>query len=468
MSSHSRVGSGPTISEGTKILCIASVIPALALVFYISSRILRGGAKVKKATKPNSASLVEKFPCSSTPTIESKILRSPEISHRSKKERRIQDLRRYFASPPSQQALAGSSSPPSKPFANHRCSISLKSRTSPSSRLGLRPLSLLSVIRKDNVKSKLAAQEAEKSVMTELWALADNVVGAHPDAKPLHVRSAKGQMVRFNDYRLVTASGLEIPWYIPTDRGVVVVPAIARGTSVKASASTSIRTIKYEKDRQRYPNSSVSENTTPSRIPVPKSPTLAPGAEVFTGTPDAIVAAASALISPAHILSSSSIETSEMSSPSSLSEADPNLSSTQAILESRSSSLVGSHGAKPSDGASEGRDQSQGVEIVPAAGPVEPAPSVEVMSNPSPKIRKQSAWDERMPGLVTVGQVKTVSEQHSGAGTVKTRASTNNHGRRRGLRVITNLGDSENDAQLPYRATVKRIPRSGHGRAGNS
>src|SRR5579875_3217875 len=77
--------SSPTISKGTEILCFASIIPALAFIFYISSRIMRSGAKVKKFPETEFPILAEEvmleenssgrvvfnlhqLPCSSSPT----------------------------------------------------------------------------------------------------------------------------------------------------------------------------------------------------------------------------------------------------------------------------------------------------------------------------------------------------------------------------------------------------------------
>ncbi|KAF9072384.1 hypothetical protein BDP27DRAFT_1445642 [Rhodocollybia butyracea] len=278
-STTSSLSSG--ISQGTEILCLASLIPAVVIILYVCSRIMGGGSRIKKKIARSDDSVKS----SSNSDREVVILGSPEASHQlKKKETRTQDLRRYFASPPSEQP----GSPPYKPFANHRSSITLKSPTNSTSRLSLRPLSLLSMIgRKDPAKSKLADRkftapqhsaaafsDGDRQAIVVLWTLADAVVGAHPHAKPLLTRLAvKGHaVVRPQDYRLVSDTGADISWYNPPNRGVaVIVPAIARGTPVKA-ASTSIKSSRYPKHRQPHPiaNPPSIGPSTPSNIPAVK------------------------------------------------------------------------------------------------------------------------------------------------------------------------------------------------------
>ncbi|GAW07535.1 hypothetical protein LENED_009534 [Lentinula edodes] len=97
-SEHTSVASGSIISKGTEILCFASIIPALAIIFYVSSRIMHGGSTKKKIEQMdnsiNRAAEYRKIQSPVVPDIEDAILKHPEASHQAKKESRIQDLRR--------------------------------------------------------------------------------------------------------------------------------------------------------------------------------------------------------------------------------------------------------------------------------------------------------------------------------------------------------------------------------------
>lgn len=261
-------------------------------------------------------------------------------------------------------------------------------------------------------------------------------------------------MIRSKDFRLVSASGSEIPWYTPVDKGVaIVVPNIARGDSVKALVSTSIRTIKYEKDRQRYPNPSFNEKITSSRIPLPRSsPTLDPVSDVSSDNANVVPASTPAWL--LSVTSSSSNPPSEPSPPrpSLLSGLIPNASSVQANLESRSPSL--------GDSAGHDFSRTEDSQTVPAH-PVEIVPSIV----PSPRKRTKAAWDERVPGLVTITQTKTVSQQPSGAIPAKGRSIKAGRGKGHELKIITKLGKNASQPEsLVCRMIGKKIPRSGHGR----
>ncbi|KAJ4490483.1 hypothetical protein J3R30DRAFT_3694136 [Lentinula aciculospora] len=277
--------SGPTISKGTEILCFASIIPALAIIFYFSSRIIRGSSTrtkknelMEKSARRVAKVQIQKIQSPVIPNVGDATPNRPELSHHAKRESRIQDLRRY---------LGGSPSNPSqlvyKPFANHRCSISFKNPATPKSRLSLRPLSFLSVIKKKHVKAKPASRVQltqppdiignDWKAAMRLWQIADAVVGAHPQAQSLHTRSPVQRCpLRFHECPSVSQSDSEIAWFNPADKAsAIIAPAIALDTPVKILKATSVNAIRSQRCLNLGPNPIISANL--SRVSVDKSST---------------------------------------------------------------------------------------------------------------------------------------------------------------------------------------------------
>ncbi|KAJ3776835.1 hypothetical protein EV361DRAFT_946765 [Lentinula raphanica] len=399
----------PTISKGTEILCLASIIPALAVIFYISSRIMRGGS-TRKSTKlaEKTATLSDTSQNIQSPVspeiIESVVPKHPELSRQGKRESRIQDLRRYFGSSESPF------SPAYKPFANHRCSISLRDPASPKpSRLSLRPLSILSVIKKKNAKTKIAKAHSDVVIQDphpfpddntiRLWQIADTVVGAHPQAMPLRSRSSsqRPNLRSENDCRLVSHSRVDIPWYKPEDKAAVIIaPAIARSTSSKASGTTSVKSLNSE----RYPDVDhspvVSADPAPSKSPVVLSPTD-------------------------HAISSSPIQ-------SPLAQAPPTDEPTLS--------------PQPNTGLSSATSSSsQRAESSSPISDVAPSPTNTTVTQNSRLKASSIPWEDRVPGLVTVSPISHSRSPASAAARTGTMKNINNtrQGPRRELKLVTNL-----------------------------
>ncbi|KAJ3746300.1 hypothetical protein DFH05DRAFT_1458620 [Lentinula detonsa] len=437
-----------TISKGTEILCFASIIPALAIIFYISSRIMRG-SPTKKNTQlmKNSASCITNIrqkvrtdfgahvftfiSCfieiqspASPDIVEDAVVKHPELTHQGKKESRIGDLRRYFGSPPS-----NASKPAYKPFASHRCSISFQDPASLKSRLSFRPLSILSVIKKRNVKSKFANSDPDvirPSPLSDddtirLWQIAEIVVGAHPQSEPLHSRSSMQRPNFYSnaDFRLVSHSGLQVPWYKPADKAsAIIVPAIARNASVKTLQTISIKPIRSE----RYPDNDfvLKANSAPSKIQVAMSPTDA-------------------------------VSYSSAQPPLTAPNPDEPISPSQVDFESCSPRSGHWSRAEP-DSETSSSNASKRLDVAPAfnAATVTQNPRVKTTTIP---------WEERVPGLVTVSVLhidSQSSDTRSQLSITKTEKGKSLR-QRRELKLVTNLRRTS-EPQTHRLRNIKKLP----------
>ncbi|KAJ3719663.1 hypothetical protein DFJ43DRAFT_1096736 [Lentinula guzmanii] len=423
-----------TISKGTEILCFASIIPALAIIFYISSRIMRG-SPTKKNTQlmENSASCITNvrqkvrtdfgahvftfISCfieiqspASPDIVEDAVLKHPELTHQGKKESRIGDLRRYFGSPPS-----NASKPAYKPFASHRCSISFQDPASLKSRLSFRPLSILSVIKKRNVKSKSANSDPDvirPSPLSDddtirLWQIAEIVVGAHPQSEPLHSRSSMQRPnVYFKaDFRLVSHSGLEVPWYKPADKTSAIIPI-------------SIKPIRSE----RYPDDDfvLRANSAPSKIQVAMSPTNA-------------------------------VSYSSAQPPLTAPNADEPISPSQVDFESCSPRSGHWSRAEP-DSETSSSNASKRLDVAPALNAATVPQNLRVKTTAIP-------WEERVPGLVTVSVLHIDSQNsdtRSQLSLTKTEKGKSLR-QRRELKLVTNLRKTS-EPQTHRLRNIKKQP----------
>ncbi|KAJ3856524.1 hypothetical protein EV368DRAFT_78613 [Lentinula lateritia] len=424
---HTSVASGSVISKGTEILCFASIIPALAIIFYVSSRIIHGGSTKKKIKQMdnsiNRAAEYRNIQSPAVPDIEDAILKHPEASHQAKKESRIQDLCRYLGSPSSDP-----SQPAYKPFANHRCSISIKDPASSKSRLRLRHLSLLSVIKKKHTKTKPPTRDqsnpyvthplhglsdANKRASIRLWRIADAVVGAHPRSEPLHTRFSlhTGALDSSGDSRLLSDNGLGIPWYKPADKeSAIIVPAIARGASMKSLVSTSITSTASKRVPNADPDSVANTNLNPKNIlPIAKPSTCNQTSE----TEQPVLATPNSSEPMTYFAQVNS------ESPSSLNSCHP----AQLSISIPVSEANGSNFNKDLDIVS-----TQSVEL---------ALNAKTRAIPSD-------WEERVPGLVTVSPPPAwseISEKESTSSVTPTKKGSNlgtHKGQRPELKVVTN------------------------------
>ncbi|KAJ3991905.1 hypothetical protein F5050DRAFT_1812023 [Lentinula boryana] len=437
-----------TISKGMEILCFASIIPALAIIFYISSRIMRD-SPTKKSTQlmENSAScitnvqqkvrtdfgahvftfiscVIEIQSPASPDIVVDAFLKHLEPIHQGKKESRIRDLRRYFGSLP-----LNASKPAYKPFASHRCSISFQDPASLKSRLSFRPLSILSVIKKRNVKSKFANSDPDvihpspslDDDTIRLWRIAEIVVGAHPQSEPLHSRSSMQRPSFYSkaDFRLVSHSGLEVPWYKPADKAsAIIVPAIARNAFVKTLQTKSIKAIRSE----RYPDVDfvLRANSAPSKIQIAMSPA---NPVSYSSTQPPLTAP-----NPDEPIFPSQVEL-ESSSPRSghWSRAEPN------------SETSSSNASKRLD--------------------VAPAPSATTLTQNLRVKTRVIPWEERVPGLVTVSLLHIDSQNsntRSQLSVTKTEKGKN-LGQRRELKLVTNLRKTSEPLTHRLR-NIKKLP----------
>ncbi|KAF5376382.1 hypothetical protein D9757_008678 [Collybiopsis confluens] len=272
------------ITEGTEILCFAAIIPALAVIMYICSRIINGGTKRARAQGHSNVNGIFTEKISSSSSTGADMPNYPNSTYL-KKGSRLHTLDRYGAGPPSSHSdpASASSSSPYRPFANHRCSISLKSPSIPAAHSGFRPLSLFLSINKEQIKAKFAGRgknhtaipdltqtlggfsQADKQAMLHTWVLADDIVGAHPQAQPLTTRSTSsiGHVIRSSDFRLVSDSGSEIGWYTSNRKVAVVVPSVLRWPYVKNGKASKV---KHENSQSKS-----LVRSAPSRIPVSKT-----------------------------------------------------------------------------------------------------------------------------------------------------------------------------------------------------
>ncbi|KAJ3866141.1 hypothetical protein EV359DRAFT_79849 [Lentinula novae-zelandiae] len=445
-SEHTSVASGSIISKGTEILCFASIIPALAIIFYVSSRIIRGGSTKKKIEQMdnsiNRTTEYRKIQSPAVPDIEDAILKHPEASHQAKKESRIQDLRRYLGSPPSDpsQSLAAY-----KPFANHRCSISIKDFASSKARLSLRPLSFLSVIKKRHAKTKPPTGDQPDPYVTHsshgfsdtnrrasirLWRIADAVVGAHPRAEPLHARlPVHGGALYSGDSRLLSDNGLGIPWYKPADKeSVIIVPAIARGASMKSLGSTSITSTGSERAPNADPDSMANTNVAPRNISIAK-PSIC---NQTSAEPDVTVVSHSQVVQPVLATPNSSEPMTYFAQVNSESPSSPSTCHPAELTISIPVSEV--------DRSNPNKD----LDVVSTQS-VELALNMKSHQNRSMKTKAiPSNWEERVPGLVTVSPLPAyseISEKKSKSSVTTTKKGSNlgtHKGPRHELKVVTN------------------------------
>ncbi|KAF8830053.1 hypothetical protein HHX47_DHR2000586 [Lentinula edodes] len=443
-SEHTSVASGSIISKGTEILCFAFIIPALAIIFYVSSRIMHGGSTKKKIEQMdnsiNRAAEYRKIQSPAVPDIEDAILKHPEASHQAKKESRIQDLRRYFGSPPSDP-----SQPAYKPFANHRCSISIKDPASSKARLSLRPLSFLSVIKKRHAKTKPPTRDQPDPYVTHsshgfsdtnrrasirLWRIADAVVGAHPRAEPLHARlSVHGGVLYVGDSRLVSDNGLGIPWYQPANKeSVIIIPAIAKGASMKSVGSTSITSTGSERAPNADPDSMANTNLAPRNISIAKPSTC----NQTSAEPDVTVVSNSQVVQPVLATPNSSEPMTYFAQVNSESPSSPtSCHPAESIISIPVSEVNSSNSNKDSD-------------IVPTQS-VEIALNAKSHHNRRMKTKAiPSNWEERVPGLVTIAPLpaySAISKKESKSSVTTTKKSSNfgtYKGPRSELKVVTN------------------------------
>ncbi|KIK55676.1 hypothetical protein GYMLUDRAFT_834733 [Collybiopsis luxurians FD-317 M1] len=470
-SSQPSAVSGLAISKGTEILCFAAIIPAFAIIIYTCSRFINGEKKLADHSI-NSASVVQKVPYSPCSTVDMAMPSYPKSSHQ-KKESRIQDLCRYLASP-SPRPSELSQHIPSRPFANHRCSISIKSPTSPAARLALRPLSLFSAMKKEHTKAKLASRgrshtafpdlthapgepsEADKLAMLHLWSLADTIVGAHPHAQPLLTRSATahGHVLHPPDFRFVSDSGLEIPWYSPANKkGTPIVPTIACAISTRETASTAMHPTKSTQDHQKALKPSASP---PSKIPVSKTSfSLSQSSHSSPSvalTSNSTVQSALPCISPA---------------PSSMPKLEAGSCSSKSV-QPEHDALMSSELKVPAS--------TVDVTTGPASEPVNTLPGPDssshatASSNFTSKIRPKIAWEDRVPGLVTILPLTKGSSENCTRSKVEKEQS--GHRRRGELKVVTNLPENNSHSELAYLMNTRRGPHpepgSGPGTVGKN